>query len=173
MQRVPAILILASLIAGCEGTPSDLRPWRAEDHDHNDTPNAAQVEGTAPTQGPDQVAVAAWRRSCARCHGMMGKGDGPDGRMLHARDLTSREWQSSVTDQQIAQVIRQGRGEMPAFDLPESTVAGLVELVRMMGGRSAHSAPRRDPGDAGARADDAGASKPARSDAAADDTAKP
>ena len=41
-------------------------------------------------------------------------------------------WQGSVTDQQIAAAIKFGKGAMPAFKLPDVTIANLVKLVRMM-----------------------------------------
>ena len=66
------------------------------------------------------------------CHGTVGRGDGPQGPMVRASDLTRPAWQASVTDAQIAQTIRTGRGSMPAFDLPESTVNGLVRLIRLL-----------------------------------------
>lgn len=54
--------------------------------------------------------------ACAKCHGKEGKGGivttpgGPK-----SRDLTSASWQDSVTDEELRQLIRDGRGTMPAF----------------------------------------------------------
>jgi len=53
--------------------------------------------------------------------------------MLHAADLTNPRFQTTVTDEQLATVIRSGRGLMPAFPLPDSTVTTLVQLIRLLG----------------------------------------
>ena len=50
--------------------------------------------------------------------------------MVKAPDLTQADWQSKVTDEQIAQVITSGKNRMPKFDLPPDVVAGLVARIR-------------------------------------------
>jgi cytochrome c oxidase cbb3-type subunit 3 len=50
--------------------------------------------------------------------------------MVRAPDLTDPAWQDRVTDAQIAEVIRKGRNKMPAFELPDQVVEGLVKRVR-------------------------------------------
>ena len=129
--------ILCLLLLGCHSTPEDTREWRVSDHDHTSNPRADQVEvqqgaaAPAPAQGVDEVTIVAWSQNCSRCHGTVGRGDGPQGPATRPRDLTDAAWQSSVTDESIAQVIRNGRGLMPAFQLPEPTVLSLVRLVRL------------------------------------------
>jgi cytochrome c oxidase cbb3-type subunit 3 len=127
----------AALSFACNDTPADLRPWRATDHDHTENPNADQVQvsdagTTNPGHGLDDVTIVAWQQNCTTCHGSLGRGDGPQGQLVHASDLSRPEWQASVTDEVIASTIRQGRGRMPAFNLPDATVARLVALIRML-----------------------------------------
>jgi cytochrome c oxidase cbb3-type subunit 3 len=55
--------------------------------------------------------------------------------MVHATNLTQAEWQAKVTDQDIADVIRNGKNRMPKFDFPPDVVAGLVARIRMARGR--------------------------------------
>ncbi|EYF07887.1 Hypothetical protein CAP_6909 [Chondromyces apiculatus DSM 436] len=50
--------------------------------------------------------------------------------MVRAPDLTDPAWQDRVTDSYIAETIRKGRNQMPAFDLPDQVVSGLVQRVR-------------------------------------------
>jgi mono/diheme cytochrome c family protein len=127
----------AALNFACNDSPSDLRAWRATDHDHTENPNADQVQVTdagtsSPGHGLDDVTIVAWQQNCTSCHGPLGRGDGPQGQLVHAADLSRPDWQASVTDEAIAATIRQGRGRMPAFNLPDATVARLVALVRML-----------------------------------------
>jgi mono/diheme cytochrome c family protein len=128
-------------LGACDNAPSDLRVWRAADHDHTTNPGAAQVVG-GPDAGPspelaqaglDEVTLIAWRQNCVRCHGVLGRGDGPQGRMVKATDLTSPAFQAATDDAKIATTIREGRGAMPPFPLPDRTIESLVRLVRLLG----------------------------------------
>jgi len=127
----------ALLALACNETPADLRQWRTSDHDHTVNPNADQVQVTdagssEPGHGLDDVTIVAWQQNCTNCHGPLGRGDGPQGQLLHASDLSRSDWQATVTDEAIASTIRQGRGRMPAFNLPEATILRLVALIRML-----------------------------------------
>jgi cytochrome c oxidase cbb3-type subunit 3 len=124
---------------GCNSRGADVREWRASDHDQNDSPGkgqAAQVDPKAPTApavpGLEDVTLVAWSQNCTPCHGELGRGDGPRGPMLKATNLSDPAWQESKTDQDIAKAIKLGRGAMPAFNLPDTTIVNLVRLVRMM-----------------------------------------
>jgi len=55
--------------------------------------------------------------------------------MVHATNLTLAEWQSKVTDEQIAEAIRNGKNRMPKFDFPPEVIAGLVARIRVAKGR--------------------------------------
>ncbi len=144
----PALALAAAfvtLLAGCDRAPGDVRDWTAADHDQppeaDQAPQpgrggrAGQNQAQAPGPDPDLIDIA-WQRNCLDCHGRMGRGDGPKGMGVRAPDLTRAEWQSQVTDQQITETIRKGRGKMPAFPrLPAQVVDGLVKRIR--GTRSA------------------------------------
>lgn len=125
-------------VAACNERPGDLREWRATDHDHTENPGSDQVQvdpqdaGTPAPPGLEDVTIVAWEQNCTQCHGRLGRGDGPRGPMLKARDLSDAAWQATVTDEQIAASIKLGKGLMPAFKLPDVTIAKLVKLVRMM-----------------------------------------
>ena len=115
-----------------------MRPWRPTDHDHTENPGGSQVQvdpkdaGAPAVPGLEDVTIVAWGQNCTPCHGELGRGDGPRGPMLKATNLSDPKWQGSVTDQQIAATIKLGKGAMPAFKLPDVTIANLVKLVRMM-----------------------------------------
>ena len=125
-------------LLGCNNSPGDVREWRASDHDRNDTPGKGQAQvdpkaATGPTvPGLEDVTLVAWSQNCTPCHGELGRGDGPRGPMLKATNLSDPAWQQSRTDQDIAKAIKLGKGAMPAFNLPDTTIVNLVRLVRMM-----------------------------------------
>jgi mono/diheme cytochrome c family protein len=123
---------------GCDVTP-ELSEWTLADHDHQVEAKRRRSTGApkthaAPSQR-NQLIDVTWMKQCASCHGKRGKGDGPSSTMVKARDLTSTEWQASATDEGMAQVIRHGRDKMPAFNLPDSIIQGLIGHIREMAAR--------------------------------------
>ena len=155
-------LVLSAGCFACNETPSDLRPWRPSDHDHTANPNADQVQVTdagssEPGHGLDDVTIVAWQQNCTSCHGTLGHGDGPQGPMLHAADLSRSDWQAATTDEAIAATIRQGRGKMPAFPLPDATIARLVQLIRMLDANRMQQAAARAAASASAAPTDSAA----------------
>jgi mono/diheme cytochrome c family protein len=133
------MLISVLLAEACDQAPADLREWQAADHDRVDEqqpagraarPPRGQVQPSASADPTTTLVEVTWRNQCAACHGMLGRGDGPQGPMVRAPDLTAVEWQAKVTDQQIAEVIQAGKNRMPKFDFPPDVVKGLVARIR-------------------------------------------
>jgi hypothetical protein len=54
------------------------------------------------------------------------------GPMLQAPDLTRDDLQSSMTDAEMAALIKHGRDKMPAFNLPDPVILGLVARIRQI-----------------------------------------
>jgi cytochrome c oxidase cbb3-type subunit 3 len=50
--------------------------------------------------------------------------------MVKATDLTNPEWQQKTSDADIAGAIKNGKGKMPKFDLPEPVLQALVARIR-------------------------------------------
>jgi mono/diheme cytochrome c family protein len=134
-------LVVALGAVACDDPAPDLAPWTVADHDHQaEVKTARRPERAANYSQPsqrDQLVEVTWQKQCASCHGRRGRGDGPQAAMMKPRDLSKPDWQASVTDEQLAQVIRQGKDKMPAFNLPESMVTSLVAHVRKMVPKSA------------------------------------
>jgi cytochrome c oxidase cbb3-type subunit 3 len=139
--RAPAFVAFVAfgVLAGCDRPPSDsnAKEWSAADHER------APGEGASARQAPAQkerkddpaaLAEVAWTQQCAQCHGPTGRGDGPMGPMVNAPNLNDPALQESLTDERIAASIRNGKGRMPKFDLPDPLVAALVARVRALGG---------------------------------------
>lgn len=97
------VLLAALAASGCGGEKS-----------------APSSSGSGPAAKPAAApAISAQARAeadqifatrCFTCHGSLGKGDGPGSAGLtpKPRDLTSPEWQASVTDEHIEKIIKFG-----------------------------------------------------------------
>ncbi len=134
-----AAIWLSLTFCGCDSPPSaaDLPVWTPSDHDHADEKGRVASGAQAPpaasgskADGNRALVEATWRSQCATCHGVTGHGDGPNGPAVRASDLTRPDWQSSVTDAQLAASITNGKGRMPKFDLPPALLSGLVSRIR-------------------------------------------
>jgi cytochrome c oxidase cbb3-type subunit 3 len=141
-----ALPCAALLLLACDRPPSDdeIKTWTPSDHDRAEENQrvASGAQATPQAAGGDnradnnrQLVELTWRQQCATCHGALGHGDGPNGPMVKAADLTKDEWQTATTDEQIVQSIRNGKGRMPKFDLPPAVLAGIVQRIRASRGR--------------------------------------
>jgi cytochrome c oxidase cbb3-type subunit 3 len=131
---VAVLTAAGAFAAACDRPPSvELKEWQPSDHDGEQ--KAGGKQGAKGDAGGTFVLVeAAWRQQCATCHGAAGRGDGPQGPMFKAADLSREEWQGKVKDDEIAAAIVNGKGRMPKFDLPDDVVRGLVARVRSFRG---------------------------------------
>lgn len=139
-QRRVFTFLVAALACGlgCDRPPGSegLREWNAADHDR--TEESAKLRAGFQSAGNDPngkkddstLVEISWAQSCQQCHGQYGRGDGPQGPMVKAPDLTRDDWQARVGDAEIAERIRSGKGAMPRFDLPPVVVDGLVARIR-------------------------------------------
>ncbi len=116
-----------SLLLGACSKDSDKRDLDPEDH-----AKPAKVPSTAKASKSSGGIDSYYQSTCAPCHGADGKGDTPMGRSLRVADLSSAAWQNRASDDQIAGVIRKGKGKMPAFDMPPDKLDALVKKVRSL-----------------------------------------
>lgn len=82
---------------------------------------------------PDRAAsTATFRTKCAMCHGPDGGGS-EAGKSMNIPDLRSSAVQK-VSDAELAQIISNGKGGMPAFknSLSEEQVRDLVTYIRSL-----------------------------------------
>jgi mono/diheme cytochrome c family protein len=83
--------------------------------------------------GPDKAATAGtFRTKCAMCHGPDGAGSAV-GKSMNVPDLRSSVVQGKA-DAELAQIISNGKGGMPAFksSLSDDQIQGLVTYVRSL-----------------------------------------
>ncbi len=128
-------VIGCAAIAGACGQNTPTREWTPSDHDRvNPTRSPNQVQQTKIADPEADLAELAWNKDCSRCHGTLGQGDGPMAQMNHAPDLTRDDFLSSTNDDQIAQIIKGGRNQMPPFpQLPDRAIQGLIRRIRGKG----------------------------------------
>ncbi len=142
MRRCALSLVIfgvtcALLVCACDRAPDASGEWTPQEHDREPAQQQGQQAPPTGSNKPNiqqQLVDLTWRE-CAGCHGPLGHGDGPNGALVKAPDLTREEWQAKVTDEEIATRIRTGKGLMPPNDLPDSTIRGLVGRIRTLRGR--------------------------------------
>jgi mono/diheme cytochrome c family protein len=126
MARFPTPLIAALSLLACMAVARDDVP-----------PEIAALEN--PVELPDdkiRYYTRQFKGKCARCHGIDGKGAGPEAAAQTAtpRDLTDRAYMKTRTDGQLFYQILMGGGEtspMPAFG-PESAHGWTEEKIWYM-----------------------------------------
>lgn len=93
---------------------------------------SSHVSAAARVAGGDAASV--YNSKCASCHGRDGRAKSMHAKHEHARDLTTAEWQDSVSDERIYNSISNGKGKMPAFKkkLSDSQIDELVSYVRRL-----------------------------------------
>ena len=77
-------------------------------------------------------AASTYKTNCVSCHGPDGRGS-VVGKSLHAADFHSAQVQQQ-SDAQLADVVGQGRGNMPAFGtrLSKGQIDALVKYIRTL-----------------------------------------
>jgi len=135
-----SILALGALV-GCGAEPPAKAPAEAPGGERQPTAAAPAAANPAAAQEEAQQIFAT---RCATCHGPTGAGDGPGSAALDPkpRNFHDTEWQASVDDAHIANIIQYGGaavGKSPTMpgnpDLtsrPE-VVKALVSVIRDLG----------------------------------------
>ncbi len=128
------MLVLASSTSSCS---------KKESRETAPTATAAPVPVPVPPLPADPAAEAKqiFNTRCVVCHGDHGAGDGPGAAALvpKPRAFADPEWQKSVTDEHIAQIVVEGGpavgkspGMPPNPDLKgkDELLSALVKIVR-------------------------------------------
>lgn len=90
--------------------------------------------GIVTTVQAQSDPATTFKTNCAPCHGVNGSGDTQAGKAVKAKDLRSDEVQGMGAGE-IAQVITNGNGKMPAFGskLAPEDIKKLAAYVRTLG----------------------------------------
>jgi mono/diheme cytochrome c family protein len=94
----------------------------------------------AQTKGDAKAGKAKYELLCAACHGTGGKGDGPAAAGLNPKpaDLSDRDYLSTLSDQYLFEVIKEGGSQvkksplMPAWRaaLSDKEIASVITYLR-------------------------------------------
>jgi mono/diheme cytochrome c family protein len=135
LLTILAVVVAAALVACDRAPPADgLKEWTPADHE-GEKKSSANQGAKGDGGGAPALVEITWRAQCASCHGAGGHGDGPQGAMFKAADLSRPEWQDKIKDEEIAGAIVNGKGRMPKFELSPDVVKGLVGRVRSFRGK--------------------------------------
>jgi len=128
-STLASLLVIAAVAAGCGGGKSAPAPATQAP---TASPAAAGGIG-APARAEAQQIFST---RCFTCHGSLGKGDGPGSAGLtpKPRDLTSREWQASVTDEHIEKIIKYGGSAVGLSPMmpPNPDLTAKTEVVQAL-----------------------------------------
>ncbi len=141
---IAAVLVASALgfgtLSGCGGGEKapETAATGGETTPAPETPAATDTTATAGAAGEISMAVGerVVKERCELCHGASGKGDGPGGAALNPkpRDWTDKAYMNTQTDDQLFQVIHDGKGSMPAWGktgiLTESEIRSAIMKVR-------------------------------------------
>ena len=84
-------------------------------------------------QTANNSAASIYKTNCVSCHGQDGRGSAV-GKSLHVADFHSVQVQQQ-SEAQLADVVAQGRGNMPAFGtrFSKEQIDALVKYIRILG----------------------------------------
>src|SRR5262245_17121363 len=71
-----------------------------------------------------------YSQNCARCHGVDGRAQTPNGRQVQATDLTSTDWDPDTA--RDTRIVTKGKGSMPSFKgkLRPNEISAVVDYIR-------------------------------------------
>ena len=84
-------------------------------------------------KGHGSTGEALFQEQCIACHGSDGRAQTEIGKKLGAADLTSDAIRQQ-SDSQLAKVVKDGKGKMPAFDqkLKDDEIRDVITYIRQL-----------------------------------------
>ena len=144
LAAVPLLLLVTcftfALATGCGGGGSSSEPSGSSAGTPPAT-NTPAPDATAPPAQPTlsgpELGAKVFKDRCALCHGPDGHGDGPGSKALNPkpRNLHDQAYMSTRTDEQLLEVIHNGKGAMPKWKgvLTEAEITAVFGHVRELG----------------------------------------
>ena len=95
----------------------------------------AHQSPSSQMQEPPQL----FKRTCSLCHGADARGTDRGPTLVNSAELRS------LSDSNIADIVRKGKARMPAFPLPATDIDALVRYIRLLSPAESASAMTGDP----------------------------
>lgn len=140
-MRIPLFVIVLVSASACGKNSEPPQPTSGSPNAKPESGPSHPRSGAQPAQAEQMFATV-----CVTCHGVDGTGKGPAAESLNPkpRNYTDPQWQASVTDDQIKEIILKGGqalgkspmmpGQPQLADQPE-VLDGLVRIIRGFGKR--------------------------------------
>lgn len=106
--------------------------------------NAAPAAATKTASSAAERGRQLYKANCVACHGESGKGDGPGAGVLKPppRDHTDRAYMSTLSDQEIGDIIRMGGAVKGKPLMPSHPQIAGDDLAALVGHVRSLSAPK-------------------------------
>jgi mono/diheme cytochrome c family protein len=97
-------------------------------------PAAALLWSTAVSGKDDGQGKKIYNEKCQFCHGIKGDGNGPAAASMNPRpaDFNNPKFWQEFDEKKMNDVIRSGRGMMPAFDMKPDEVKAVIDYITRM-----------------------------------------
>jgi mono/diheme cytochrome c family protein len=127
---------------GCGGGQQTATPAQNETATQTQTTGTETPTTTAADGGkyPAELVAAGqkvYQERCVLCHGAEGRGDGVGAAALNPkpRNHHDQAYMHSLTDEDILNVIKNGKGQMPKWEgiLTEEQMTQVISYVRKLG----------------------------------------
>lgn len=133
---VVGVTVVNALLVGCGGKSNQAGGEATSTQAQSSTPAGSPPAAGGPTATTEVDGAKIYSQFCTPCHGQSGKGDGPAGQALnpHPRDHTDGSYMNARTDEQLLEVIRNGKGQMPSWKatLTEQQIEAVLKHVRSL-----------------------------------------
>lgn len=137
---IAALLVLIAacgnaLLVGCGGGASQNTEQTTQTTETT-TPPATTTETSTASADPLADGAQIYKERCVLCHGAEGKGDGVGAAGLNPkpRNHTDGVYMKTRTDEDLTDVITNGKGQMPAWGkiLTEQQIQHVLAYVRTL-----------------------------------------
>lgn len=139
-----ALILVASTVtfaflAGCGGgsnAPAESPQTSAPEETAPPADAGGDAAGGSDAAAAGDLGSRVFEQRCALCHGKSGMGDGAAAAGLNPkpRNLRDGAYMSTRTDEQLLEIIRNGKGAMPAWGknntLSEDEIQAVLEYIR-------------------------------------------
>lgn len=128
-MRALIVLFLTLLAVGCSN-PRTIDSLTPASPSSQPARTATQLN---PVSTPVEDGREIFQTNCVGCHGKNADGDTPAGRNWHVPDLRSTQVQS-LGDPALRQILREGKGKMPAWGglLSQTDMDHVLAYVRSL-----------------------------------------